>query len=293
MKRLALLSLLVVFASCETNDVAAPALPDGPLMDASQAAKGPRLTASGEVETALRALAAELQASVGGTRAAPVRADWIAGPGAQAVGNTVLFADVGNKQLGIEWVPGDPRRQGRYNVTYAVAPSAPAGLTVDQVMDAADRAMGTWSTQTCSEGLDIVKTWFWDPAADIVHLGWDDLPQPILGVTIPFGWIDESGAFTDIDHDGAVDYAFAAILYSSNYPWAIDDNIDVESIILHEAGHGLGQAHFGSLFRTLRNGFYHFAPRAVMNAGYTGPQQTLLGTDEAGHCGIFASWPSR
>jgi hypothetical protein len=293
MRRLSLLPMLLVLVSCGTDDLAAPALPDVPSLESSRAAKAPRFVATKEIEIALRSLAAELQATYGERRASPVRADWMAGPGGLVKGNTVLFADVGNKQLGIEWVPGDPRRQGRHNVTYGVVPTAPDGLTPDQVMAAADRAMATWATQTCSMGLDIVKTSFADPTVDILHAGWDDLPPPVLGVTIPFAFIDETGAFTDIDRDGAVDYAFAAIVYSSNYAWAIDGNIDVESIFLHEAGHGLGQAHFGSLFQTLSNGFYHFAPLAVMNAGYTGPLQRLLGTDKAGHCALFASWPSR
>lgn len=293
MRRLALLPALVMVVACGTDDVAAPAVPDSPLVESSRAEKAPRFVATGDIESSLRALAAELQATVGGRRAVPVRADWMAGPGGLVKGNTVLFADVGNKQLGIEWIPGDPRRQGRHNVTYGVVPTAPDGLTPTQVMAAADRAMATWGTQACSMGLDIVRTSFADPTVDILHAGWADLEPPILGVTIPFGFIDETGAFTDLDRDGAIDYAFAAILYSSNYLWAIDGNIDVESIFLHEAGHGLGQAHFGSLFRTTSNGFYHFAPLAVMNAGYTGPQQTLLGTDTAGHCTLFASWPHR
>jgi hypothetical protein len=294
MRRLALLPLFTLVVACtETDDITAPVQPDDLPTETSLAAKGPRIAVATDIEVAIRALVQELQATHGGRDVAPVRADWIAGPGAQAVGNTVFFSDVGNKQLGIEWVAGDPRRQGRSNVTYAVAPLAPVGVTVDQVMVAADRAMATWGSQTCSAGLDIVKTSISDPTADILNLGWIPLPPPILGLTIPFGWIDEDDNFTDIDRDGAIDYAFAVILYSSAFSWAIDDHVDVETIMLHEAGHALGQAHFGSLFQTLANGFYHFAPRALMNAAYTGVQQSLLGTDEAGHCSIFARWPNR
>jgi hypothetical protein len=261
--------------------------------EASMAAKGPKIAVATDVEIAIRALAEELQATYGGPDVAPVRADWIAGPGAQEAGNTVFFADVGNKQLGIEWVAGDPRRQGRTNLTYAVAPLAPAGLTVEDVMGAADRAMATWGSQACSRGLDIEKTSISDPTVDILHLGWQPLPPPILGVTVPFVWIDGAGEFTDIDRDGALDYAFAVIIYSTEYPWAIDDHIDVETVMAHEAGHALGQAHFGSLFQTLANGYFHFAPRALMNAGYAVIQQSLLGTDRAGHCSLYARWPNR
>jgi hypothetical protein len=43
--------------------------------------------------------------------------------------------------------------------------------------------------------------------------------------------------------------------------------------------------------RTDKNGKFHFAPRAVMNAGYTSVQQHLTGSDLAGHCSIWAAWP--
>ena len=84
------------------------------------------------------------------------------------------------------------------------------------------------------------------------------------------------------------------IYYNSLFTWADDgvSNIDVETVALHEAGHGLSQAHFGKLIQTTSNGKFHFAPRAVMNAGYTGPQRALAGTDHAGHCSIWADWPN-
>lgn len=56
------------------------------------------------------------------------------------------------------------------------------------------------------------------------------------------------------------DYAFAIIVYNINFAWAIDGNVDVETIVLHEAGHGLAQAHFGKGFLK-PNGKLHFAPR--------------------------------
>jgi hypothetical protein len=87
--------------------------------------------------------------------------------------------------------------------------------------------------------------------------------------------------------------AWREIYYSSYYVWNIDANVDVETIALHEAGHGLSQGHFGTLFRTDANGMFHFAPLAVMNAGYTQVQQDLAGTDLAGHCSIWGDWPNQ
>jgi hypothetical protein len=65
----------------------------------------------------------------------------------------------------------------------------------------------------------------------------------------------------------------------------------VESVVLHQTGHGLSQAHFGTLSQTDKNGRFHFSPRAVMNAGYTGVQQRIGRTDNAGHCSLWADWP--
>ena len=69
--------------------------------------------------------------------------------------------------------------------------------------------------------------------------------------------------------------------------------IDVETVALHETGHGLSQAHFGQIFGTFSNQRIHFAPLAVMNAAVSVQQHTLRGTDNAGHCSIWGSWPNR
>ena len=292
MKRpLSLLTLagLVSVAACADVPVA-PAADAEPALEAA-AARWENPAVAQQAERAIRALGSRLAAQYAGTGAVPLRADWIAAPGGEAMGATYFFADVGNKQIGARYVPGDPRRQGRSDVRYAVTPSAPAGLTAGAVDAAIDRAMATWDAVTCSQGLSMSKVAPSDPTWDILHDGFVPLPQPILGVTFPFIWVDANGP-TDIDNNGAFDYAFAVILYSTAYQWAIDGNIDVETVAAHEAGHGLGQAHFGALFATPANGQFHFAPRALMNAGYTGIQQSLSGTDEAGHCGLFGAWPN-
>ena len=66
---------------------------------------------------------------------------------------------------------------------------------------------------------------------------------------------------------------------------------NVGEIALHEAGHGLSQAHFGKVF-IKKTGAIQFAPQAVMNAVYVAPQQSLLGTDNGGHCSNWAEWPN-
>jgi hypothetical protein len=224
-------------------------------------------------------------------------------------GQTIYFDDR-TLQLDLHFVPGDPRRLEGDNldIAYMVDQVQGSNLSIPVTTAAIDRGMATWDGVNCSNipitqlsnpSFDIGVAFGGFPAvylgADITHAGWVGLPRPILGMSIPYVWIDGGGNFTDINNDGKIDIAFWEIYYSTEYTWADDgvSNIDVESIALHEAGHGLDQGHFGKLFRTDMNGMFHFAPRAVMNAGYTGPQRVLRNADIGGHCSIWARWPHR
>ncbi|MBW2256751.1 MAG: hypothetical protein JRI25_19445 [Deltaproteobacteria bacterium] len=232
---------------------------------------------------------------------------------------TIYAKDVGNKQLTAHWVKGDPWRGGWTDISWIVDESEGAtasGLTAADTYAAIDRAMATWDGVDCSTiplysmgsydydfgyvqfllGYGGVPTWF----ADVTHAGWlpggfYDLLAPggsnfILGVTFTFIWVDDvTEEPTDMNGDHKNDTAFREIYYNDNFTWNIDANFDVETIALHEVGHGLSQAHFGTIFVT-PSGHLQFAPRAVMNAAYSGVQQELTGTDIAGHCSIWASW---
>ncbi len=239
-------------------------------------------------------------------------------------GQTV-FANDRTLQLGTRWVPGDSRRGAvGDDITYLVDKSdgvATGGLANSDTESAIDRAMATWDTVSCSK-LDIVKNTDFgqDPdivdgflgfglvgnpfLADITQAGW--LPKGffdaltpgggdfILGVTFTFIFV-AGGNPTDVDDNGFLDTALKEIYYNNNFPWAINAAfpIDVETVALHEAGHSLELGHFGKIFRTDRNGKIHFAPRSVMNGPYSGIQQTLVGTDKAALCTLFAQWPHR
>jgi len=240
--------------------------------------------------------------------------DYLTPDDTQDVGQTIFFNDR-VKQLGAHFVPGDPRRGGRANITYIVdqAEGAIDGLTVGQTTAAIDRAMATWNGVNCSTipitklpdipGLDIglVETLLGQTGgpfmlADITHAGWlpaGVLPANVIGVTFTFIFSDPAThAPTDIDNNGKADVAFREILYNDRFVWRINGNIDVETVALHESGHGLSQGHFGKAFGTDANGKIHFAPLAVMNAAYSGVQQDLKGTDNGGHCSIWGSWPN-
>jgi hypothetical protein len=228
-------------------------------------------------------------------------------------GQTIFFNNRGNKQIPAHFIPGDPLRGGGTNITYTIDQTEDTvdALSQAQTNAAIDRAMATWDNLACStipidavgnpgtdlglveflNGLGGSPVWY----ADITHAGW--LPGGILApntiaVTFTFIWIDQSGNPTDLDNNGLADVAFREILYNDAFNWQIDANIDVETVALHEAGHGLSQGHFGKAFVNASNGKLHFAPRAVMNAGYSGVQQTIDQTDNAGHCSIWGSWPN-
>jgi hypothetical protein len=228
-------------------------------------------------------------------------------------GTTVFFNNRGNKQIPAHYVPGDPRRGGGTNITYTIDETEGAvdGLTQAQTDAAIGRAMTTWDNVNCSTipidavgnpGTDIGVVEFLNGLggspfvfADLTHAGW--LPPGILApnviaVTFTFVWVDGLGNPTDIDNNNKADVAFREILYNDLFTWQINANIDVETVALHESGHGLSQGHFGSAFSTSANGKLHFAPRAVMNAAYSGIQQTIDQSDNAGHCSIWAQWPN-
>jgi hypothetical protein len=228
----------------------------------------------------------------------------------------------------------DPNPGDRY-ITYAIDGvdlSATGGLSGGPLVGAIDSAMGTWDDVICST-IPIVKVedygydlgyvqWLWGEGAnggipgwlaDISHAGWlpasfFDTVAPggskyIIGVTYTFVWTDGS-QYTDIDRNGKYDVAFREIYYNNYFEWSLDgpawyeDPMDVETIVLHESGHGLSQAHFGKMFVDASDtvppysiSHLHFAPRAVMNAVYWGTQRELLGSDVGGHCSIWGRWP--
>ncbi len=245
------------------------------------------------------------------------------------IGRTVFFRNLGNKQLGHHFVPLDSRRAWSgpgsaitwINDTADGATSS--GLTAATTAAAIRSAMATWEGVTCSTiplndlgdiNFDLGVVQFLlgfggvnGLAADITHAGFlpgafFDAIVPggstfILGVTFTFIFVSGPDP-TDIDNNGKLDTAFREIYYNDNFNWVINQNIpgfpdfDVETVALHEAGHGLSQAHFGTAFRDAGSGKLHFSPRAVMNAAYSGIQQSIAESDNGGHCSIWAHWPN-
>lgn len=239
-----------------------------------------------------------------------------------AMGGTVIAKDVGNKQLTFDFVANDPRREWSGavggetdDITYAIDETADAeppfgGVSATDATNAIVRAMDTWNAQQCSDialtrvpdfGVDIGLIAFLNGLggspfvfADVQHAGWRDIDFAggVLGATFTFGFT-ENGLFTDVNNDGLADAAFREIYYDPSWNWADDGaaSVDIETVAVHEAGHGLSQGHFGTV-RIKNNGTLKASPRAVMNALYSGPFRALAGTDNGGHCSNWGNWPN-
>jgi len=251
------------------------------------------------------------------------KASFLGAPSSPDVGQTI-FADDRTKTLDTQWVPGDPRRGGRNTITYIVDQSdgaANPSLTNAQTEAAIDRALATWAHTDCGGPIPIVK--MADPGTDIDVtdglLGFGTVGTPLIADIIDAGWMPPAffdavfpgggttllaSTFTyffldapsgnDVNHDGKFDTAFAETYYNNGFAWAIDSAIppvDVETVALHESGHGLSLDHYGKVFETDANGIRHFSPYAVMNALISQEQHTLTGTDISGLCTIWATWP--
>jgi hypothetical protein len=252
-----------------------------------------------------------------GSNYAVLSAEYLASDESGQAGRTVYFSDVGNKKLSSDFVPG-ASLDDTDNISFYIDETRPsADLPVAASSAAIVRAMNTWDGVTCSDlGMyqvpsnSSITTGFvssllgfggsGDYTADVVHAGWlpgafFDMLAPqgstfILGVTYTIIFTDDQGNPTDIDSNGKSDVAFREIYYNDAFRWRIGATYDVETIALHESGHGLSQAHFGKAFADAGGGQLHFSPRAVMNAAYSGVQTTINQSDLAGHCSNWASW---
>ena len=118
----------------------------------------------------------------------------------------------------------------------------------------------------------------------------------ILGVTFAFIFVDPiTRQPTDIDHNGKLDAARTEIYFNDLHYWGdvtapgIDPNqvIDLQTVALHEAGHGFGLGHFGRMFEN--HGVFTVAGYNIMSQYYV-PNRSLFGTPTATFCGIYGSW---
>lgn len=250
--------------------------------------------------------------------------------GADEAGVTFYFKDLGNKQLDSDFAPNDPRNDQGTSVPYmidGVEQGTSSGMEAGETINAIESAMNTWDELSCSSGLDIPSAGVFPFDIGFVQFleGYGGYPgylaggillggilppeffeaiggpgggNGILGVTFTFIWLeDDSGEPSDINRDGKADVAIKEIYFNDHFYWVDnpDDELggggyDFETVVLHEVGHGLCQAHFGKAFRS-GNGKLHFSPYALMNPIYSVGNREVTKTDLAGHCSIWANWP--
>ncbi|HJR54503.1 MAG TPA: hypothetical protein VJ982_12425 [Gemmatimonadota bacterium] len=250
----------------------------------------------------------------------------------EQAGITVLWKNVGNKQLAHDFVVNDTRREWDADpnrISWAI--DRGEGVTFNGVPEPTtsgeiEDAMATWAGTECGRsglnqveapGVDLGLIAFLNGlggsptvVADIQHAGWLEIEfaGATIAATFTLIWIDDAGNPTDVDGNGLPDVALREIYYDAIcqacapvdfWNWEIDDGlnepgreIDIESIALHESGHGLSQNHFGIGFTTHDGTILHETSDAVMGAAYAGPRTDLQGTDNGGHCSNWANWPN-
>jgi hypothetical protein len=237
--------------------------------------------------------------------------------------STLVIADDRYRGIGGEWVPGDPRREGRVGVNYAVLQNLqprtrqPDGTGVALVPFAQlnaqiEEGMAAWRNQSCSAPITPLSAT--DKSVDIVQFGWYPKEQfwafadgdtvsgnSIIGITLSSGFLTpDKKFFTDIDRNGKADLSRSQVLYNNRFAWGNNgaaNVVDFYSIITHETGHALGLGHFGKVFVTkhdLADGSISiddikYAPLAIMNAVYVTGRGEIAGTDHSSFCQIWSS----
>ena len=277
-----------------------------------------------ELQAAADAVNADLAASGADYRVE--YAEWIYNDSPDEV-TTRFFNDRGNKQLSAQFVPGDARRlwsgPDPNTINWTDDNQDTGDVSAAAQAGAIASAMGTWESQRCSQpglngGAIPANTGIFTPlngpgggvSADLMHSGFRPgaaflafFGSPnVLGVHFTFVFVQPHPTLpppatvpTDVNNDGFFDKAFGDIYYNDGFAWTTTGAagaVDIETVVLHESGHGLSQAHFGTAFLDNGSGKLHFAPRAVMNAAYSGVQRDLKGTDRGGHCSLWANWPN-
>ncbi|MEX2152594.1 MAG: hypothetical protein WD825_04595 [Gemmatimonadaceae bacterium] len=191
----------------------------------------------------------------------------LAADGWDAVSSTIVLANDRFRGIGAEWVKGDPRRDGRTGVTYAVgvgrlprptvlrAGGSRTVATTAELEAHVEEGMDAWRNKSCSnapitrvpagDNPDFVDDLvFGAPAAykqvsDIVESRW--LPSVfftaifgpaganIIGVTFSFVFDDANGP-TDIDNNQKLDLGLSEIYYNSRFLWSDAAALGVASL---------------------------------------------------------------
>jgi hypothetical protein len=311
------LALAAAIAAC-TESAPSPASPDDE--PAFAVTSAPLLDAA-VIQASLAQLNARLVAD--GAPYAIEQIELSLAPTADPANPNIVFAFDRALRLTSRWVPGDVRRGADgNNITFANFEPFMVANGVTPGEAAIDAAFATWNGVTCSK-LPLVKRvlppgifpsvvfglggFTNDPfAADISNIGFlpgflfDAFLGPgastsVLGVTFTLIFLESiGGPPSDIDANHRFDTAIKEIWYNDNFLWSTNGGagVDIETVALHEEGHGLEMGHFGRIAGNLKTGKLIVSPRAVMNAVILGTLRQPLGTDNSAYCGNWAQWPN-
>lgn len=198
-------------------------------------------------------------------------------------GATTLYANDRTHTLPDAFVPRDPRRGGRADISYIVDQSNELAvsrsatnpqfvLTKTQLEPEIDASMLRWQNEPKCGAPAVTKVAYTGadpdlidgivlndpsrigtPFADITQAGWlsrtffDRLAPGgstfILGVTFTFVFTDANDVPTDIDHDGRQDVAFREIYYNQRFFWTTDPTFTGGVDVQSVATHESGHAY--------------------------------------------------
>jgi hypothetical protein len=310
--RLGACAAILLTASCSSEAVDPESVPT--FTSSAAIEEGPVSAQLARINDSLAAL---------GLNIAVAKAEFVLAPTApEPAGGQIVFANDRAKRLDTRGVSNDARRLADGSrLTYMHVTPLLAANGAGNAEGAIDASFQTWDDQQCTT-LDVVKR----PrnggnpsailaipglapvsvfSADIVTMGYlpgalfDAVLGPgasasVLGVTFTFVFLESAGGpESDIDGDGRIDTALKEVWYNNAFDWTLSglgNDIDVETVALHENGHALELGHYGKIFGTLANLRLHASPRAVMNAAILGTLRSPKGTDNAAFCGNFGEW---
>lgn len=220
----------------------------------------------------------------------------------------------------LDFVPADPRRQERVDLTWAVdTVDLTSGVPPAAALGAIADALLPFLSERCADGLvltpvtpaetvdlgDLERQLLGLPTsprvADLTHAGW--MPAAffdhfsihgstsILAVTASFVFVDANGHPTDVDGNGALDVSHRETYYNDSFDWStVGLGVDVGTVALHETAHLFG---LDEVAATLAPGSDPELLEPHPADVYAGPEQQLPARMRASFCANWRHWPDR